>query len=134
MKGNYVGFSARDKRRRRQPCRHQSWRQIFGRYIRILQDLTRQTDAEHFTGMNRHDSATTIRMAKKIVAAFDSNHFEPHLAQYSHHFSARKPGFSRHGSNSNALHADEFGGLREFLLNLQAELNRLASTLQQDIE
>jgi len=84
--------------------------------------------------MNRNDRATTIQMAEKIVTALDSNHLKPHLVQSSHQRLTGKSGLSRHGSNSDALHADEFGRLREFLLNLQAELNRFASTLQQDIE
>jgi hypothetical protein len=36
--------------------------QILSRHISILQDLAHQTDSEHFTRMNRHDSATAIRM------------------------------------------------------------------------
>ena len=68
------------------------------------------------------------------MTALDSNHLKPHLVQCSHHFFTGKSRLSRHGSNSDALHADEFGRLREFLLNLQAELNRFASTLQQYIK
>jgi len=55
-------------------------------HVHILEDFSEQSWTDGLSSMHGNDCPPTVRMSKKMVAAFDANHVESRAPQYGNNF------------------------------------------------